>query len=42
VLIGRLNLVVLRSQIAASGDEVNVVVGVIILFKLDRLQLEAS
>lgn len=41
VSVSRLDLVVLRSQVAAGSDEVNVVVGVVILFEFDRLQLEA-
>jgi hypothetical protein len=35
-----LNLVVLGPQVAGSRDEVDVVVGVIILLELDRRQLE--
>ena len=37
-----LNLVVLSTEITGSSDEVNVVVGVIILFELDRLKLESG
>lgn len=41
VSVSRLNLVVLGPQVTAGSDEVNVVVGVVVLFELDRLQLEA-
>jgi hypothetical protein len=41
VSISRLNLIVLGSQVTASSDEVDVVVGVVVLLELDRLQLEA-
>jgi hypothetical protein len=36
----RLNLVVLCSQVAARRDEVDVVVGVVVLFELDWCELE--
>jgi hypothetical protein len=41
VPISRLDLVVFRPQIAGRSDEVNVIVGVIILLKLDRRKLKA-
>ena len=34
----RLDLVVLRTKVAFRGDEVDVVVGVIVLLKLDRVE----
>jgi len=41
VAIRRLDLVVLGSQVAACRDEVDVVVRVVVLLKLDRLKLES-
>lgn len=38
----KLNFVIFGSQVARCGDEVNVMVGIIILLELNGLQLEAS
>ncbi|KAG8424493.1 hypothetical protein J3458_001278 [Metarhizium acridum] len=40
VSISRLDLVVFGAKVAAGCDEVDVVIGVVILFKFNRLQLE--
>ncbi len=42
VAVGRGDLVVLGAEVAGRGDEVNVVVGIVVLFKLGGLQLKAG
>lgn len=40
--IRKLDFVVLSSQIACCSDEINVMIGIVILLEINRLQLEAS
>lgn len=41
VSVSKFNLIVLGTQVAGSSDEGNVMIGVIVLLKLNRLELEA-
>jgi hypothetical protein len=42
VSIGKLDLVIFRPQIARSRDEIDVVIGIVVFLKLNRLKLETS
>jgi hypothetical protein len=42
VSVGKLNLIVLSSQVACCSDKVNVMVSIVIFLEFNRLELEAS